>query len=92
MATGVRTSGAKGQGLEKVETSSDDYKALVTAHADGTFTGWTPKSFHDSHEDWQEKYVFKALQTAWNNAKRHSGGKAAQQKACTFFQPMTTRQ
>lgn len=85
MATGVRTAGKAGQGLEKVEANTEDYKALTQAHADGTFLGWTPKLFWDGHEDWKEKYEFKALQMAWNNAKRASGGKAAQNKACTFF-------
>lgn len=86
MATGLRTAGKAAQGqLEKIESSSEDYKALTMAHTDGTFAGWTPKQFWENHDEWQQKYSFKALQTAWNNAKRASGGKAALQKARTFF-------
>ena len=80
-----RTGGDPLVGEDKMDTNSEDYKSLVDGHANGSFASFTPSSFYETMQDYHSKYTLKAVQTAWSNAKRLAGNKAAvARKACEF--------
>ena len=70
-----RTGGDPLNGLDKIPANSEEYKQLVAWHSDGTLVDYTPKTFYELQPDYSEKYTLKAVQNAWNNAKRLAGGK-----------------
>ena len=77
---------------EKIETNSEEFQYLVDCHADGTFHdhGYKPADFYRMQSDYNSKYTLKAVQTAWANAKRQAGNKAALVKSSNVRKSLYT--
>lgn len=72
-----RTGGDPLVGEEKIDTNSEDYRGILEGHVDGSFSNMMPSVFYKALPGFNSKYTLKAVQTAWTNAKRLAGTKAA---------------